>query len=188
MASVHERHHFFRVEPQAETILVTNIYRRPDLIIDYRRRDVSFISPHTGKIFGKTACVTLGSLLEMVRQDVLLPLEGCILFTETMDCGFVEVKKAFSEVLAHRSLQGLRGIFITALTERTDRTIRLFDDLKDEKQIRDLCSHVSGRTNAPTAYGFPLGHCAYKLTIPQYIDCEVDLEEGTLLLKQKPVL
>lgn len=175
------------MDPKAEVVLVTNIYGRSDLITDPRRRDVSFVSAHTGKISGKTACITLGSLLEMVRQDMLLPLEGCILFTETMDWRFEEVRAALGEIFAHPSLHGLHGVFITALTERTDRIEKLFRELKDQKQILDLCEYASSLANAPAIYGFPVGHCAYKLTLPQLTECEVDLEEGTLLLKERPV-
>lgn len=188
IATVHERHHYFRVNSEADSVLVTNIYKRSDLITDPRRRDVSFVSAHKGKICGKTAFITLGSLLEMVRRDMLLPLEGCVLFTETMDWRFEEVRAALKEILSHPSLRGLRGVFITALTERTDRIEKLFEELNDQKQILDLCEYTSDLANTPAIYGFPLGHCAYKLTLPQLIECEVDLEEGTLLLKERPVL
>lgn len=188
ISMVHERHHFFRVNPEEETALITNIYNKSDLIADVRRRDVSFVSSQSRKISGKIACITLGSLLEMVRRDMLLPLEGCVLFTETMDCRFEEVRSSLEEIFSHPSLQGLKGVFITALTERTDRVKKLFAELKDRKQILALCDHVSGLANAPTVYGFPLGHCVYKLTLPQFTECEIDLEEGILLMKERPVL
>jgi len=187
IATVHERHHFFRINPEAETALITNIYNRSDLITDPRRRDVSFVSNHKGKISGKTACITLGALLEMVRQNMLLPLDGHVLFVETMDWRLHEVKEVMKEVLSHPSLQGLRAIFISALTERTDRTVKLFEELKDRRLILELCEYVSTMVNIPTIYGFPLGHCAYKLNLPQEVECEVDLEKGTLLLKERPV-
>lgn len=188
IATVHERHHFFRINPEAEMALMTNIYKRSELIIDPRRRDVSFVSAYKGNISGKTVCITLGSLLEMIRQDILLSLEGCILFTETMDWRFEEAKEALREIFSHASLRGLQGVFITALTERTDRIKKLFEELKDREQILNLCEYTSGLVNTVVVYGFPLGHCAYKLTLPQFTDCEVDLEEGTLLLKERPVL
>lgn len=187
VATVHERYHFFRVDPAAETALVTNIYEKSELIIDPRRRDAQFISPYEGTIAGKTICITLGSLVEMVRRDTLFPLEGHILFTETMDWRFKEVEEALREVLSHSALRGLRGVFITVLTERTDRAVKLFEELKDSTRLKALCEYAAGLANAPTAYGFPLGHCAYKFTLPQGIECEVDLKHGSLFLKEKPV-
>ncbi len=188
IATVHEQHHFFRVESHLESVLLTNIYQKSDLITDARRRDVQFVSLFQGKVSGKSLCVTLGALVEMVRRGMLRSLEGHILFTETMDWRFEQVEEAFKEILGDPSLRGLRGVFVTALTERTDRKVKLFSELKEKERLKKLCERISTLANAPTVYGFPLGHCAYKLTLPQGIGCEVDLEQGSVLLKERPVI
>lgn len=188
IGTVHERHHFFRVEPTTETALLSNIYERFDLITDPRRRDVFFYSPYNYELGGKVAYVTLGSLLEMVRRDMILPLDGHILFTETMDWRFEKVIEVLTEVGRHHSLQKIQGLCIAALTERTDRLVKLFPELKDKEQMKTLCQDISQKLGVPVWYGFPIGHCAYKLTVPQSIDCKVNLSNGTIFLKERPLL
>lgn len=188
IGAVHERHHFFRVDPMAETALLSNIYERHDLISDSRRRDVIFSSQHSGELEGKVTYITLGSLLEMVRRDIILPLDGHVLFTETMDWRFEEVLEALFEIGQHPCIQKIQGLCIAALTERTDRLVKVFPELQDEERLKDLCLNISRGLGIPVWYGFPVGHCAYKLTVPQSIDSRVNMQTGTVFLKERPLV
>lgn len=188
ITTVHERHHFFQVDPDGETAFISNIYERPDLISDARRKDISFASNSSGMLIGKTTLVTLGVLTEMLARNLLVPLDGCILFTEIMEWHLDKIEQMLIKVLSHRLLSGIHGVYLTSFTERTDRNEKLFLELLDQPKIIALCEKLSALIGIPVIYGFPLGHCAYKLTLPQGIDTEVDLGHGSLVLLQKPLL
>ncbi len=188
ITTVHERHHFFQVNPDAEMSVVSNIYERTDFISDYRRKDVSFASNFSGILHGRTTFVTLGVLTEMLTRNLLAPLDGCILFTEIMEWRLDKIEQVLTNVLLHPLLAGIHGVYLTSFTERTDRSEKLFLELLDRQKIVALCERLSTLIDAPVIYGFPIGHCAYKLTLPQGIDAEVDLGHGSLVLHKKPLL
>ncbi len=189
ISSVHERQHFFSVHDQSQDgAKISNIYHRPDLIRDEKRRDTTFFSLTQECVEGKMCCITLDALVEMKRQEILPDLSGTILFTETVDCTLDQTKKIFWELSETHTLGGIKALFLTALTERTDRQIRLFPELRDREKIRVLCQNIADILQIPVLFGFPLGHCFYKITLPQGIPCVVDPNEGSLFLLERPVL
>src|SRR3989344_2308068 len=131
--SVHEKHHFFSVkDPLAKGVRISNIYLQPDLISDERRKDAKFYTLLNTPITGTTYCITLGAMLTLTRLKQLPSPNGTIVFTETMDWTLTQVKEAFSEIVQTRAFEGVRAVFLTALTERTDRKERLYPELRDE--------------------------------------------------------
>jgi len=187
--SVHEKHHFLSVrDPDAVGVKISNIYFQPDLIIDERRRDAKFYTSLVVPVKGVTFCITLGALLALSRSKQLPAPAGAIVFTETMDWTFQQVRDAFVELEQARAFVGAKALFLTALTERTDRKERLYPELRDEIKIQELCKYLSDLLDLSVLYGFPMGHGAYKLTIPQGVECVVDPTDGSLSLLGPPVL
>lgn len=186
--SVHERHHFFSVkDPAAVGTKITNIYFQPDLIIDKRRRDAKFYTSISAPVSGISYCLTLGAMLTLSRSRQLPTSTGAIVFTETMDWTFQQVRDAFVELVNARAFEGAKAVFLTALTERTDRKEYLYPELRDEGKIKELCKFLSDLLSLPVLYGFPLGHGAYKLTMPQGVNCSVDPADGSVSLSEPPV-
>jgi len=189
ISSVHEKRNLFSViNPAVENIRISNIYSRSDLIIDERRRDASFYASSPGiRISGTTYCITLGAMLVLSRSKKLPSTNGAIVFTETMDWSIEQVEESFSELAQANALLGAKAVFLTALTERTDRKVHLYPELRDGTKIRTLCEFISDLLSLPVLYGFPLGHGAYKLTLPQGVDCTVDSTDGSINLLEPPV-
>jgi muramoyltetrapeptide carboxypeptidase LdcA involved in peptidoglycan recycling len=189
ISSTHELQHFFSVRDQSHVpVKLSNIYRRSDLIKDERRRDATFISPTQEIVRGNTFCITLGALLEMKRLGMLLDISGSIVFTETMDWDLERVKGAFMELSNSTVFHGVNAVFITALTERTDRQEKQFPELQDSEKIEALCQSISSIIQMPIFYGFPLGHGSYKMTMPQGIPCTIDPDDGSVSLQECPVI
>lgn len=187
--SVHEKHHFFSVrDPAVVGMKISNIYFKPDLIIDERRRDAKFYTSLNIPVKGVTFCITLGAMLALNRNSQLPVPAGAIVFTETMDWTFQQVRDAFVELMQARAFEGAKALFLTTLSERTDRKERLYPELRDEGKIQELCGYLSNLLNLPVLYGFPIGHGAYKLTIPQGVECVVDPIDGSVSFLESPVL
>ncbi len=186
--SVHEKHHFFSVkDPAAVGVKITNIYFQPDLIIEKRRRDAKFYTSISAPVGGTSYYLTLGAMLILCRGKVLPTSAGSIVFTETVDWTFRQVRDAFIELAQAHAFEGAKAVFLTALTERTDRKECLYPELRDEGKIKELCDFLSDLLSLPVLYGFPLGHGAYKLTMPQGIGCSVDPADGSISLVELPV-
>ncbi len=188
ISSVHEKHHFFSVRDESKgKIRISNIYHEPDRIVDERRRDAKFHSFVNDSVSGTTFCITIGAFLELSRRGWLSSSRGSIIFTETMDWTLDQVRVAFQELAKADALNGARALFLTTLTERTDRKECLYPELRDQKKIRELCEFLRGLLGLPIFYGFPLGHGAYKLTMPQGVACVVDPVDGSVSLFEPPV-
>lgn len=188
ISSVHEKHHFFSVRDSAAVgAKISNIYFQPDLIIDKRRRDAKFYTSTSTSISGTSYCLTLGAMLTLSQSKQLPASAGSIVFTETMDWTFQQVRDVFVELAHTRAFEGAKAVFLTALTERTDRKECLYPELRDEGKVRELCKFLSDLLGLPVLYGFPLGHGAYKLTMPQGVNCSVDPTDGSVSLFEPPV-
>jgi muramoyltetrapeptide carboxypeptidase LdcA involved in peptidoglycan recycling len=189
ISSNHERHHFFSVRDPVETeVKMTNIYHQSGLIGDERRQDVKFFTTCKDLVFGTIRCATLGALLSLSRHSGISFPPGSIIFTETMDWTLDQVKNTFFELAKARMFTTISAIFLTALTERTDRKERLYPELRDEEKIKELCGFISDLLHLPVFYGFPLGHGAYKLTLPQGVRCYIDPIDGSVTLLEMPFI
>jgi muramoyltetrapeptide carboxypeptidase LdcA involved in peptidoglycan recycling len=64
----------------------------------------------------------------------------------------------------------------------------LYPELRDPDQIKDFLQKVSGLLGGEISvfHGFPIGHCAYKLTLPIGITASIIAETGDLLLEESP--
>jgi muramoyltetrapeptide carboxypeptidase len=188
ISSVHEKYHFFSVkDPAVVKVKISNIYFQPDLIIDKRRRDAKFYTSINTPIIGTSYCLTLGAMLTLSRSKQLPTSAGSIVFTETMDWTFQQVKDAFVELEHALAFNSAKAVYLTALTERTDRKDLLYPELRDEEKVKELCKFLSDLLGLPVLYGFPLGHGAYKLTMPQGVNCSVDPTDGSVSLFEPPV-
>jgi muramoyltetrapeptide carboxypeptidase LdcA involved in peptidoglycan recycling len=189
ISSVHEKHHFFSVRDSSVVEMkIPNIYFRSDLINDEKRRDAKFYTSITTPVKGTTFCITLGALIALKRNNQLTVQKGSIVFTETMDWTFQQVKNAFIELAQSGIFERAKALFLTTLSERTDRKVRLYPELRDEGRVKELCEYLSNLLSLPVLYGFPMGHGAYKLTIPQGVECVVDPIDGSVNLLEPPVM
>lgn len=188
ISSAHERYNFFSVrDTSLPRVTMRNIYLQNHLIKDAKKRDVSFFTNLEDSVEGATCCITLGAMLALRKMGSLEIRPGSIVFTETMDWSLEQVWDALNELTQAGVFTNAKALFLTALTERTDRRELQYPELRDPKRIQEFCKLISSLLGLPVLYGFPLGHTAYKLTVPQGVRCTVNPIDGSVTLSEPPV-
>ena len=87
-------------------------------------------------------------------------------------------------------LERTAGIVFSSFSERTDHKDTQFPELRSQELIlrflRETSDFLGGKKEI--FYGFPVGHCAYKLTLPIGVRATFVGNEGELLLHESPYL
>lgn len=187
-----EAHHFFAA-PRTPTlpVRIRNIYRDPDKIKKLHWRDNAYLSLDTG--METTGEVFIGSLAALVRLcwiGMAPSVAGKVIFLDTLDMSFNDIKDLFQRFNSYCHLERAAGIVFSSFGERTDRKDIVFPELRSKQRIRDFLREASDLLGGKREIfrGFPLGHCAYKLTLPVGLKATFVGNGGELLLHDTPYL
>ena len=188
--SKNEAYHFFAA-PRKPTLPVTirNIYRDPRLITNDRYRDNFYYTPSLGR--NVTGQILIGSLAVLVRlcEEGLKPdVTDKIVMLDSLDMSFETIVELLQHFNAHCNLSHAAAVVFSSLAERTDRADLLYPELRDPNRVRDFLRGVSELLGERLSLfnGFPIGHCAYKLTLPIGITASIVVGTGELLLAESP--
>ena len=184
-----EAYHFFTAPRKPILpVVVRNIYRDPALITVDRYRDNLYFTTSDIDVSGK---LLIGSLVVMVRlcDEGLCPdVTNKIVVLDSLDMSFEMIIELIRRFNSHCNLSRAAAVVFSSLVERTDRKDLLYPELRDFNQMKNFLQKISellgGRT--PLFHGFPIGHCAYKLTLPIGVTASIIAKTGNLLLAESP--
>lgn len=185
-----EAYHFFAA-PRKPTLPVTirNIYRDPTRIANDRYRD-NFYYAHDlyQDITGKLLIGSLAALVRLCEEGLNPDVKDKIVMLDSLDMSLGAVFELFQRFNAYCDLSRVAAIVFSSLAERTDRVNLLYPELRDPDRIKRLLRELSELLKGEPAlfHGFPVGHCAYKLTLPIGITASIIVETGDLLLEESP--
>lgn len=187
-----EAHHFFAA-PRAPTlpIKIRNIYRDPDKIKKLAWKDNAYLPLNPN--LEVTGEILIGSLVALVRLCWIgmSPIAtGKMVFLDTLDMSFDAIRDLFQRLNSYCRLERTAGIVFSSFGERTDRKDTIFPELRSHERIRAFLEEISNLLGGKREvfYGFPLGHCAYKLTLPIGLKATFVGNNGELLLYDTPYL
>lgn len=185
-----EAYHFFAA-PRNSTlpVIIRNIYRDPKLIVDERYRDNFYCASHPNRnVTGKLLISSLPTLVMLCEEGLRIDTESRIVMLDSLDMPMGTVIELLRRFSVHCDLTRVAALVFSSLTERTDRKSLLYPELRNPDCVRGFLQVVSGLfgKEIPLFYGFPVGHCAYKLTLPIGISASIVAETGDLLLMESP--
>lgn len=187
--SKNEAHHFFAT-PRKPTLpmIVRNIYRDPTLIIDDRYKDNFYFTTSSMDVTGKLLIGSLAVLVRLCDEGLCPDVTDKIVMLDSLDMSFETIVELIRRFNAHCDLSRATAVVFSSLAERTDRKNLLYPELRDSDRVKNFLQEVSGFLGGrpPLFHGFPIGHCAYKLTLPIGITASIIVETGDLLLTESP--
>ena len=188
--SRNEAYHFFAVpREQISPVTIRNIYRDPTRIVNVRYRDNFYYTTNPEQsVIGKLLIGSLEALVRLCEEGLAPDITGKIVMLDSLDMSLATVAKLFQRFNVHCNLSRAEAIVFSSLTERTDRDSLLYPELRDQDQVKNFLREISELLGGkpPLFHGFPVGHCAYKLTLPIGITASIIAETGDLLLMESP--
>lgn len=129
---------------------------------------------------------SLDNLILMNNYNISLNVKNKLLLLDTLDDSFDDITRKLNILNKTHSLRDAEGIIFTSFNERTDKkTVTL--DLQNKDKISDFLENTSKIVQIDKLYyGFPMGHCKYKLTIPIGIKAKFDYISGNLIYTESP--
>ena len=187
-----ESYHFFAApRTPALPIRVRNIYREPSRIKKPSWRDNFYIPLNPDQeISGETLIGSLVALVRLCWIGMAPTLAGKIVFLDTLDMSFETIKDLLQQLNFYCDLKRTAGIVFSSFSERTDRKDAMFPELHSKDLVWNFLQEISDFLGGKQEifYGFPLGHCAYKLTLPVGLRATFIGNEGELRLQESPYL
>jgi len=187
--SRNEAYNFFAA-PRKPTLPTTirNIYRDPRLITTDRYRDNFYFTTSGTNVTGKLLIGSLAVLVRLCEKGLCPDVAGKIVMLDSLDMSFETVVDLIRRFNAHCDLSRAAAVVFSSLAERTDRKDLLYPELRDSDRVKGFLREVSGLLGegTPLFHGFPVGHCAYKLTLPIGIVVSIVAQTGDLLLMESP--
>ncbi|MFA4890057.1 MAG: LD-carboxypeptidase [Candidatus Paceibacterota bacterium] len=188
--SKNEAHHFF-VAPRKPTlpVVIHNIYRDPTRITNNRYRDNFYYTPISDQnVTGQLLIGSLAVLIRLCEEGLNPDITDKIVMLDSLDMSLGTVAELLQRFNAHCDLSHATAVVFSSLAERTDRENLLYPELRDMDRVKGFLQEVSELLGGklPLFYGFPVGHCAYKLTLPIGITASIVVETGDLLLVESP--
>ncbi len=184
----HEMHTFFRApKVGGDPLVLNNIYYRPDLIRHPRCRDVQYLTHHSSSLIsGRIIPGSLMSLSEYMRYSDMPIREGDLLLIDCLDQTHDQVLHEIQQLKSMCSLPTLGAIYFASCVERSDRSEKLYPELNEQNSILRLLQDVERlfHGTVPAFYGFPAGHCAYKLTIPVGRSVKLHADTGSIVITE----
>jgi muramoyltetrapeptide carboxypeptidase LdcA involved in peptidoglycan recycling len=188
--SKNEAYHFFAA-PRKPTLPVTirNIYRDPTHIMNDSYRDNFYHTLSSGQsVTGKLLIGSLAVLVKLCEEGLCPDVTDKIVMLDSLDMSLEKVAELLRLFNTHCNLSRAAAVVFSSLSERTDRADLLYPELRDSNRVRDFLREVSILLGGGLSlfHGFPVGHCAYKLTLPIGITASIVVGSGDLLLTESP--
>ena len=189
--SRHDAYNCF-VAPRSATtepVVLRNVYRESTRIKKASWRDVAYLALDPEVVFsGRLLIASLGVFVRLSEIDMKPDISGKIIIVDTMDMAIGEIEVVLQKLQLHYRFGKAAGIIFSSFTERTDRKEPLFPELRDMERIKLFLqkapAFLGGQKNL--CYGFPVGHCVYKLTIPIGVDTTFNAGNSELSLNEIP--
>lgn len=169
------------------------ISRIPELGDIYKGEPIPFIGTTDKmetKVTGKLMPTFLQSLNKAAQIGLEINIKNNILLVETNDTSYEEAFLCMQYINDVYDLSDLSAIVLASFIHRkrspTDIGYSLYDRNNAISFLRKIENLTN--TNIPVIYGFPIGHGRYKLTVPFGIDSSLDLSNGDIYLKEKPLI
>ena len=180
----HEMHTFFRASKDGDhNLVLKNIYSQPDLIRSERCRDVQYLTHHPNLVItGRVVPGSLLSLSEYIKYSDSPIRTVDLLLVDCLDQTHDQIVHEIRQLKSRRALPALGAIFFTSCVERSDRVKKLYPELNERNSILKFLREIESLFHGtiPALYGFPAGHCAYKLTIPVGRNAKIHTDTGTI--------
>lgn len=182
-----ERYHFFRApRSQSDKIVAKNIYHIPENIKEVSKRDNFYIhSGNARNTEGEMLIATFPALIRLCRLGIVPDFTGKLIVADFLDVGLSEIRSMIAEVDTFSPLSKSEGLVLSSLSERTDRPATL-PELRDPARIRLLTEELASSLGLSVYHGLPIGHCAYKLTLPIGIRVHIEASGGNLTFSEPP--
>jgi len=187
----HEAHNFFTApRDYGVNAVLRNIYFSSDRIREKKYKDNSYITLlENSSITGTLLISSIDSLLKLVSLgEGKIDFSGKILILDSLDQSFDSVFSSLVKLNNTTNVQDAHGIIFGCVSERTDRIKKDFPEFSDQKEIFSFLKKCSAlfKDNIPFLYGLPIGHCAYKLTVPMGISVTIETSSGVIILNEPP--
>lgn len=185
-----EAYHFFAV-PRTPMfpIRIPNIYCDPMRIADKRYRDNFYhvLNPKQN-VDGSLLIGSLSIFVRLCEEGFVPAVADKIIVLDSLDMSLGTILKLFQKFNTYCNLSCAAAIVFSSLAERTDRDTLLFPELRDLDRVKNFLEEISMFLGGkiPIFHGFPIGHCAYKLTLPIGVSISIVAENGDLLLMESP--
>ncbi len=165
---------------------LTNIYKNSHKL-KQSRQDVSYVSLNDRNTDESVVCAqSLDSLIAMNDYNISLDLKNKLLLLDTLDDSFDDISHKLGVLNSIYSLCNVSGIVFSSFNERTDKQESKLN-LQDRNKIESFLKETAYRFGIDNLYyGFPMGHCKYKLTVPIGIKAKFDYMSGSLIYTESP--
>ncbi len=164
---------------------IPNIYAKTEKL-KKQRQDNHYISLSSNDfVCGNISVISLPSLVLLQKIGLMQNLKGRLLFLDTIDTTLENVEHYLDLINKTSPLSEASAIIFSSICDRsnpipdTKKKIEIFKFLNQIKQKYDIDNLF---------YGFPLGHCTYKLTIPIGINATLFSKNGSIRLTQSPFM
>lgn len=165
---------------------LNNIYKNSHKL-KQSRQDISYISLNDRNTDESVVLAqSLDSLIAIGDYNISLDLKNKLLLLDTLDDSFENISHKLELLNSMYSLCNVSGIVFSSFNERTD-TQKGKLNLQDRNKIECFLKEAAYRFGTDNLYyGFPMGHCKYKLTIPIGIKAKFDCASGSLIYTESP--
>lgn len=165
---------------------LTNIYKN-SYKLKAARQDVSYVCLNEASTDESVVYAqSLDSMMSLDQHGISLDLKQKLLLLDTIDDSFEAIQSKLNVLDSRYSLKDTAGIVFTSFTERTDKQSQNLDLTNKNKITRFLNEMSQTLQTDKLYYGFPMGHCRYKLTIPMGVKAKFDHLSGSLQFAESP--
>ncbi len=168
---------------------IRNIYRDPTRITNDNYRDNFYHALGSGqRVTGKLLAGSLAVLVRLCEEGLQPDVTDKIVMLDSLDMSLEVVTELLRRFNTYCNLSRAAAVVFSSLSERTDRANLLYPELRDSNRVKDFLREVSILLGEELSlfHGFPVGHCAYKLTLPIGTTVSIVAETGDLLLAESP--
>lgn len=187
--SKNEAYNFFAAPRMpGSPVKIRNIYRNPALITNNHYKDNFYFTTSSKDAVGKLIIGSIASLLRLCDEGWCPDVTGKIVMLDSLDMSLETISELIQRFNAHCDLSTAAAVIFSSFAERTDRRSMLYPELRDPNRMKIFFHKISGFLGEKPLlfHGFPVGHCAYKLTLPIGVTASVVAETGDLLLATSP--
>ena len=163
-----------------------NIYKNSDKL-KQSRKDISYMAlSGTNTEEAIVYAQSLDNLILMDKYNIYFNLNNKLLLLDTLDDSFDGIKSKIKILHTKHNLSNVSAIVFSSFNERTDKETPVLD-LQNKNKIMHFLHEISDCISVDRLYyGFPMGHCKYKLTIPIGIKAKFNAMSGGLTYTESP--
>ena len=173
-----EKKSFFTYPREMESLTFKNIY---SLTNDFKHKYINSYCHH--KIVSGLIYITTLEAFTKLLQSFQLPIrEDFILILDVFDQTFEQIINDITVICKFLDMRLCKCIYFSTICYREDVTdINMFKNSVDYL-LNYLSSNILP-SMVDLLYGFPVGHCRYKLTLPIGVKGSIYVDTGEIVIK-----